>query len=388
MALTVHRRGFGGLIGGLAATRLLAGPAQALPRGFGGPNVIIVRFGGGVRRFETIDRQGSYAPYLSQVLVKNGTLFPQMQISPQSGVVTSHAQGTLYLLTGRYDGYYDVEGAFLRERFEPKTPTVFEYLRQAFGVPAHQALIVNGEDRKDEDFLTYSTDRHYGVRYRSAVLSLNQFKTYLLKRQISEGAFAGEALTAAQAKLNALEALDYRREDVGPVAELDAFWDRWREQYGLSGFKNPRGDRLLTALALRALKELRPKLLLVNYQDTDYVHWGNRSHYTRAISIIDEGLKQLVEATDADEAYRGNTVIIVVPDCGRDDNRLMAVPFQHHFGSASAHDIWALLVGPRVAKGAIVDKPVEQIAVAPTVGALMGFKAEAAQGRVLAEAFA
>ena len=387
MALTLHRRAFGGLIGGLAVANGFS-TAAALPRSLAGPNVVMVRFGGGVRRFETIDGQGSYAPYLSQVLVKDGTLFPHMRISPQPDVVTSHAQGTLYLLTGRYDAYRDVEGAVLRERFEPKAPTLFEYVRQAFGVPAQQTLIVNGEDRKDEDFLTYSTDRHFGVRYRSAVLSLNQFKTYLLRRQIAEGAFNGDALTTAQAKLRELEALDYRREDVGIVPELDAFWDRWREQYGSTGFKNPRGDRLLTALALRALKELRPKLLLINYQDTDYVHWGNKSHYTRAISIIDEGLKQIVEAVEVDEAYRGNTVFVVVPDCGRDDNHLMAVPYQHHFGSASAHEIWALLMGPRIAKGAVVDKPVEQIAIAPTIGALMGFKAQAAEGAALAEAFA
>ena len=387
MALTLHRRAFGGLIGGLAVANGFS-TAAALPRSLAGPNVVMVRFGGGVRRFETIDGQGSYAPYLSQVLVKDGTLFPHMRISPQPDVVTSHAQGTLYLLTGRYDAYRDVEGAVLRERFEPKAPTLFEYVRQAFGVPAQQTLIVNGEDRKDEDFLTYSTDRHFGVRYRSAVLSLNQFKTYLLRRQIAEGAFNGDALTTAQAKLRELEALDYRREDVGIVPELDAFWDRWREQYGSTGFKNPRGDRLLTALALRALKELRPKLLLINYQDTDYVHWGNKSHYTRAISIIDEGLKQIVEAVEVDEAYRGNTVFVVVPDCGRDDNHLMAVPYQHHFGSATAHEIWALLMGPRIAKGAVVDKPVEQIAIAPTIGALMGFKAQAAEGAALAEAFA
>ena len=26
---------------------------------------------------------------------------------------------------------------------------------------------------------------------------------------------------------------------------------------------------------------------MVNYQDPDYVHWGNPSHYTRAIAVID-----------------------------------------------------------------------------------------------------
>ncbi len=55
----------------------------------------------------------------------------------------------------------------------------------------------------------------------------------------------------------------------------------------------------MTALALRALDELQPRFLMVNYQDPDYVHWGNPSHYTRAIQIIDDGLRQIVAAVDA-----------------------------------------------------------------------------------------
>ena len=47
----------------------------------------------------------------------------------------------------------------------------------------------------------------------------------------------------------------------------------------------------------------------------------------------------------------------------------MSVPFQHHFNSRAAHEVWALVVGPGVAKGrvydrAIYDRAIDQISIA------------------------
>jgi hypothetical protein len=134
---------------------------------------------------------------------------------------------------------------------------------------------------------------------------------------------------------------------------VTAFWDRWRAHYGDDGLRNPRGDRLLTALAVRALRELRPRLMMVNYQDPDYVHWGNPSHYTRAIQVIDDGLQRLVDTVEADPFYRDNTVFVITPDCGRDANPLMSVPFQHHFNSRAAHETWAVLFGAGIERGRV-----------------------------------
>ena len=63
------------------------------------------------------------------------------------------------------------------------------------------------------------------------------------------------------------------------------------------------------------------------------------------------------------------------------------MPFQHHFGSRAAHEIWALFVGPGVERGAVVDKPADQVSVCPTLGALMGAPTEFAEGRALDEVF-
>ncbi len=354
-----------------------------------GPNVIIIRFGGGVRRRETIVPAHTYCPYFLHELTKRGTFYRNMEISQLEGVETGHGQGTLHILTGKYDRFKDAKGEVLKERFEAKVPTVFEYFRKAFNVPQHQTLIVNGEDRINEEFYSFSNHHLFGFKFRSNVLSLYRFKIFLLRRQIERGGLGEDVLKENKKLLAEMESQDYRTKDPSQQApQIHKFWEEWSQHYGDSGFVNPRGDRLLTELTIRAIKQIRPKLIMVNYNDPDYVHWGNKSHYTRGISIIDEGLQRIVSTVEADDAYRDNTVFVIVPDCGRDSNRAMAVPFQHHSGTKSSHEIFGLLFGPGVKRGKVIDDLVDQTSIAATIGKLVGFKAEFTEGPVLAEAIA
>ncbi|MBC8353316.1 MAG: hypothetical protein H8E66_15060 [Planctomycetes bacterium] len=355
---------------------------------YDGPNIVIIRFGGGARRRETIDPDHTFSPFLCHEFSKRGTLFPLMEIAEEDGVETGHGQGTLNILTGKYDKYKDVKNEFMAERFETAAPTLFEYLRKAFDVPEHQALMVNGEDRKDEEFYTFSNHRKFGYPYRSNVLSLYRFKTFLLRQQIANGKMSEQELREKKNQLAEFEKFDYRAKKETLAPELEEFWRRWQRYYGQSGFVNPRGDRLLTELTTRALDQLRPKLIMVNYNDCDYVHWGNINHYTRAVSIMDMGLKEIVSAVTARAEYRDNTIFIVVPDCGRDNNRFASIPCQHHFNSRSSREIFGLFVGPGIAEGQVVDRRIEQIGVAPTVAHLMGTGSEFAEGEVLEEAIA
>ena len=65
--------------GAVGAAALLVQPkswaassAQLPP--YNGPNVILIRFGGGVRRRETIAPDHTYAPFLRHVVAQRGTL--------------------------------------------------------------------------------------------------------------------------------------------------------------------------------------------------------------------------------------------------------------------------------------------------------------------------
>ena len=364
-------------------------PQGQLP--YNGPNVVLIRFGGGVRRRETIEHpEQTYCPFIYHELYQRqgGLLFPDMEIESLEGIETSHGQGTLYILTGKYDRYEDITGQPFADRFEAKVPTIFEYFRRKYAVPTHQALIVNGEDRINEEFYTFSNHHVYGIRYSSSVLSLYRFKTFLLREDIANGRFEGSELDQKRRELHEMETRDYRVENRDRVAtpEMDAFWRKWREYYGRTGMVNPRGDRLLTTLSLWAMRELKPKLMMINYQDPDYVHWGPRQFYHRSISIIDEGVREIYNAVQADEYYRDNTVFVVVPDCGRDSNRSMPVPYQHHFGTRSAHEIFALVAGPRRFIGTArrpVDRKQQQVFVAKTVGQIMNFETPHADAQSL-----
>jgi hypothetical protein len=377
----MHRRTFQfGLAAALAARPALAAPS------YRGPNVILVRFGGGVRRAETIDAAATWAPYLRHVLAPRGTFIPDLRIERLEGVNTSHAEGTLNLLTGRYLAYRDHSTEFLVDRLEPTEPTLFEYLRQAFDIPSHQVLLVNGEDRPQEEFFTFGGGSHPGLDLRSEMLSLHRFKLYRTAAALAEGGLTDARRAEILLERDALLKADPRGATPEPSAPVTAFWERWRGLYGDDGLRNARGDRLLTELAVQALGQLQPRLMMVNYQDPDYVHWGNATHYTRAIGIIDEGLQRLVTAVEADPFYRDNTIFVVTPDCGRDDNALVDLPFQHHFNSRSAHEVWALIFGAGIGKG-VVDRVVDQSAIAATIAAAMGFRADRAEGDVIEGAF-
>lgn len=372
----------------LAATLLASSIGRPAPAntGYTGPNVILVRFGGGVRRAETIDEATTWAPYLRHVLAPRGTFIPDLRIERLDGVNTSHAEGTLNLLTGRYLAYRDAGSEFLSDRLEPTEPTLFEYIRRSFDIPSHEVLLVNGEDRPQEEFFTFGLHDHYGIDFRSEMLSLHRYKLYRTRTALTDGGLDEDARARILEERQALLTVDPRGATPEPSAPVEAFWADWRRSFGDDGLRNPRGDRLLTELSVRALATLKPRFMMVNYQDPDYVHWGNPTHYTRAIAVIDEGLQRLVATADADPFYRDRTVFVITPDCGRDANPLADVPFQHHFNSRSAHETWAVIFGPGIRRGTL-DKTVDQSATAPTIAAAMGFKADRAEGSALSEVF-
>ena len=294
--MTMDRRQFTGAFGSAIATAGFVGlPSRtSAARSYSGPNVVVVRFGGGVRRRETIQAGTTFAPVLLNVLAKRGVLMPNMVIDQLDGVDTSHAEGTVNILTGRYRAYRRAATDAIGDDLEPTEPTLFEYFRRAFDVPAHQTLLINGEDRPQEEFLSYGVHASHGVAYRSEVLSLYRYKLWKVRNKLLYPTGTDEELAAAQKELRTLETRDYRGAARKQAPEIDAMWARWQQFYGDSGLINPRGDAALTELAIWALEHLRPRLIMINYQDPDYVHWGNASHYTRAIAAIDRDLQRLV----------------------------------------------------------------------------------------------
>lgn len=361
--------------------------AESSGKRYKGPNVIIIRYGGGVRRRETIDPEHSFSPFMLNRLIPNGILYRNMSIAELPNNETDHAQGTVNIMTGRYFGYSThqekVSGNFLR----PSVPSIFEYLRENYALEAHEALIINGEDRAQDDGFHMHLHEEFGPSTRPELLSPTRFQAFMLQLKLEDVSLSSEVREELVKRLSEVQknSPEFLKPDEYS-SEIQTFWRKWRSYYGDDHLKHPRGDRQTTELALWSLRYLRPKLMMVNYQDPDYVHFGIKSHYTRAISIIDEGIQTIVGACESDPYYRDNTVFVIVPDCGRDSNPLMDVPFQHHFNSRSSHEIFAVLYGPGIAQNKTVSTPSDQTSIAPTIAALMGFKASQSEGDILKEA--
>jgi len=374
-----------GLATGLSGRSIAA---EGGKKSYDGPNVIIVRFGGGVRRRETINERRTYAPYLLRDLVPQGTFYRNMEIDRFKDLDTSHGEGTLNILTGHYARYQTEGKDPFDQRFEATVPTLFEYLRKSYDIPAHQTLLINGEDRSQEEFYNFSNHHLFGAQFRSQTMSLFRYKMWLLEKRLAGNLAENERRKMSQ-DLKQMQMIDYRTKgEDGDLSAIRSFWEKWHSHYGNDGLKNARGDRLLTELTLWSMNLLKPRLMMINYNDPDYVHWGNMTHYTQGIQVIDRGIRQLVAQTQLDPFYRDNTIFCIVPDCGRDTNPLLSVPCQHHFNSKSSHEIWALLLGPGVAKGKVIDRRVDQTQIAGTLGKLMGMPTKFADTNILEEAMA
>lgn len=165
-----RRQATAGIAASLAGAASGVGGALA-QLSYRGPNVVVIRFGGGVRRRETIEPETSWAPYLANKLIPRGALVRDLRIAQLDGVDTSHAEGAINVLCGRYRAYRDAGSSGLLRRLRPTAPTIFAYFRQAFAAPALRAVLINGEDRPQEEFLNYSAHGvgqdggHAGVEY-------------------------------------------------------------------------------------------------------------------------------------------------------------------------------------------------------------------------------
>ena len=85
--------------------------------------------------------------------------------------------------------------------------------------------------------------------------------------------------------------------------------------------------------------------------------------------------------------YKDNTTLFVLPDFGRDaDYEEGGNGFQHHrTGDVASRTTWMMALGKGVREGVIYDQPMQSIDLVPSLGAIMGFSPQMAQGKPIKE---
>jgi hypothetical protein len=353
-----------GTAGRFLSARTGVAPGDASAR----RKLIVAVFGGGTRYSESVgDPEHRHIPRLWKEMVPKGTLFANVQV--EGRIV--HTNCTASLLTGCRE--YDEDNDWSRP---PAHPTIFEVFRNSRAAPDTAAwafvyasiLAEVGESRA----------AGYGADHAANVVeppTITRDTAERLEARMRHGASQGSTeaeLKEAQeaARLVKMESRIARvglRSDAAR-AFLDREYDTWKAGDGTTSH-----DAFLTDRAIACMKEFAPDVLMVAFGEIDCAHYGQWSRYVEAIQRTDELTWRLWRAAEELDAYRGQTLMLVIPDHGRELERPGGMGFIHHSDfytgenvDAGCRRIWMLALGPNVPAGKTVPDPTPALNVAAT----------------------
>jgi hypothetical protein len=335
-----------------------------------GRKAVVITFGGGARDAETFAPDGQEnIPFLIQQLIPQATFFTQLV---NRGIL-GHYVATASLATGVYETFNNFASV------TPQHPTIFEYYRKALKKPSTDAWVVapsNGFNR-----IGQSDHRSYGAGLGAGVI---------LPKQLLAAALSG-----THPDYEHLLHDNYETPFYTPDLGRDEFQLRQLEEIlrlSVSDFtaharnlSSP--DELSVYIARQLMRELAPSLLWITLHDIDVAHSGAYSLYVEGIRRSDRLCAEIWNAIERNPEYAGKTTMFILPDFGRDsDTDPGGNGFQHHrTGDPLSRTVWMLALGPGVRQGRTVDRRVESVDLAPTLGALLGFATPWAEGKPLPE---
>jgi hypothetical protein len=341
--------------------------------------LILVLFGGGTRSSEAIDDpQHRYIPRLWNDLIPRGTLWTNMRV--EGRVV--HPNSNASIKTGHWE-YDDLDWSR-----PPAHPTIFEIVRKQRGLPDTGAwtfvyasiLAQTGTSR----------DAAYGLSYAANVVepptiprtAADEMERLLSEARASGSAQAEEEAIAGCARLARSASritTDGLRSSVARKW-LDEQYRDWRAGSGTTSH-----DSFLTDCAIACMKRFSPHVMSVDYGEIDCAHYGAWSRYVEAIRRTDTLVWRVWQSVQSLSDYRDRTLMLVLPDHGRQLDRPGSAGFIHHsdFYTGEGADegcrrVWMLAMGPGVRPGKTIDRSTPITAVAATALDFLGLRA--AQG--------
>jgi hypothetical protein len=374
--------------GGLLSTRP-ANPTPSNPPADSPPpnerRLVVVLFGGGVRFTESMgDPEHRYIPRLWKEMVPRGTLLENMRV--EGRVV--HPNSNASIKTGHRE-YEDLDWS------KPLThPTIFEIVRRQRKLPdtaawslVYASILAN---------TGRSTAAGYGDAFAANVVeppTIPRTTAEEMERRMAAARAAGspEAQAKAAADCARLARSESHISTAGLRSEeakrwFDGWYQAWRKADDTTSH-----DAFLARAAIDCMKQFSPHVLSVDFGEIDCAHYGSWSRYVEAIRRTDELTWQLWRATETLPDYRGRTLVLVLPDHGREEERPGGTGFIHHsdFYTRQGEDegcrrVWMLAIGPNVTAGRRIARPAPITAAAATGLEYLGLRAsEGAAASVL-----
>ncbi len=331
------------------------------------PKVIIVLFGGGTRYSESIgDPTHKYIPHLWNDMVPRGTLFTDMRVEHK--VVHPNSAGSI--VTGHWE-WDDLDWS------RPvANPTIFEIYRKQRKAPDTKAWAFVYASILSGSALSRAPD--YGKAFAANTIeppTISRAAAEKMNKLMNESAATGsiDAGISAARKCAALARSESTIARGGLRSDsarrfLDSEYSRWRKANGSTSH-----DEFLTDCAIACMRRFSPEVITVMYGEIDCAHYGSWSRYTEAIQQTDRLTYRLWKAVQELPDYSGQTLMLILPDHGRELERAGGSGFIHHSdfytntgADAGCRRVWMLALGPDVKPGKTVSRRVPITAVAAT----------------------
>jgi len=345
---------------------------------------LIIVITGGMRVQETFSQAGqANIPHLCQDLLPHALFYS----NARNEGVTSHFNSISSILTGNWQRVDDWGNQ------APSTPTLFEYARRQRGLARDGVWMVASNKA-----LTYrigaSSTGTYGATFGANVV----FPKALLLAAVEEAIQKGHQSSMVdrgkmQREIEAIvQGSDYEGlgwDVLGDVRRLDSSFEASVQsaiQHFVHANSPATGDQLTFFVTVEIMRQYAPSLLVVNFSDVEVAHFGSYSMHVAAIRNTDRLIYELWQEVGANPEYRDRTLMVVVPEFGRDpDGSNTNGFFNHRANAETCRRIWMACLGQHVARPQIIERPVRLVDVCPSLSRWLGCDAAESTGAGLEE---
>jgi hypothetical protein len=133
------------------------------------------------------------------------------------------------------------------------------------------------------------------------------------------------------------------------------------------------GDEFTYWMSVEIMRKFAPRLLVVGFSDVEAAHFGSYSLHLAGVQNFDRLAGQLWNEMQTNDAYRGRSTLLIVPEFGRDfDGSSTNGFFNHRSDSESCRNTWMMCMGKAVTNPHVEQGLVRHIDLCPTIAALLG----------------
>jgi len=367
------------IVAGLAPRALHGSSANARYRP---KRRLIVIVPGGVRRQETFSEAGKKnIPHLYQDLLPSAVFYS----SVRNDGVTSHFNSISSIVTGNWQRVDDWGMQ------PPATPTLFEYARKQLGLDPGEVWLISSNKVVTEQ-IGASNATAYGPDYRANVVFPKQLLVAAVEEAIGKGrqrnmmdrAKVQEEIEAVLRSSN-YEGLGWRIIGERQTGETLAPVENAIQEFIRSNLPTT-GDQLTYFVTVEIMRKYAPSILFVNFSDIEAAHFGSYSMHLAGIRNTDRLIYELWQQVQSNDEYRGNTLMVILPEFGRDPDGSNTNGFlNHRSNDDTCRRVWMMCLGHPLSRPQLIDRPVRQVDLCPSLAAWMGCRASESVGGTLDE---